>query len=182
MKKLLISFCVLLSMQSMAQTDKGDILIGGSLGFQTGEGSNSFNFDPNIGFFVGDNFALGGKIGFSSSKLGELKTTTFGIGPFARYYFGSTSTKPFLITEVDFLSTSFKTDGVKTNSSGIGWLLGLGFAAFINESIAVEGVSGYNYSKFKNTNSSGGFALRLGFQVYLNNKSVSMLKTNVLGN
>ena len=182
MKKLFYSICMLLSLQSLAQTDKGDVLIGGSLGFQTGEGSNSFNFDPNVGFFVGDNFALGGALGFSSSKLGELNTTTFGIGPFARYYFGSTSTKPFVVTEVDFLSTSFKVDGQKTNSSGFGWLLGLGFAAFINESIAVEGVSGYNYSKFKNTDGSGGFALRLGFQVYLNKKSVSALKTNVLGN
>jgi len=182
MKKLFYSIFMLLSLQSMAQTDKGDVLIGGSLGFQTGEGSNSFNFDPNVGFFVGDNFALGGALGFSSSKLGELNTTTFGIGPFARYYFGTTSTKPFVVTEVDFLSTSFKTNGIKTNSSGFGWLLGLGFAAFINETIAVEGVSGYNYSKFKNTDGSGGFALRLGFQVYLNKKSVSALKTNVLGN
>jgi hypothetical protein len=182
MKQLLYSFCLLLSLNVLAQTDKGDLLLGGSLGFQTGEGSNSFNFDPNVGFFVGDNFAIGGKLSFQSSKLGALNTSTFGLGPFARYYFGSTSTKPFAVTEFDFLSTSFKTNGQKTTSSGFGWLIGLGFAAFINESIAVEGVSGYNYAKFKDADGSGGFALRFGFQVYLNRKSVSALKTNVLGN
>jgi hypothetical protein len=172
---------MLLSLKSIAQTDKGDLLIGGSLGFQTGEGSNSFNLDPNVGFFIGDNFAVGGKLTFQSSKLGSLNTSTFGLGPFARYYFGSASTKPFAVSELDFLSTSFKSDGRKTNSNGIGWLIGLGFATFINESVAVEGVSGYNYSKFKNTKGSGGFALRFGFQVYLNRKSVSAIKTNTLG-
>lgn len=183
MKQIIVAIAAMAASAALyAQTEKGDVLVGGNLGFQTGENSNQFNLSPNIGFFVAKNFALGAALNFNSSKQGNISSSTFGLGPFARYYFGQTMTKPFLVTEVDFLSTTIKTGESKLSNNGFGWLLGLGFAAFINESVAVEAVSGYNYNKFKNVDGSGGFALRLGFQVYLGKGSASALRTNVLGN
>ncbi len=166
---------------SVAQIEKGTVMVGGSLGFKTGEGVSEFAFDPNIGGFVANNFALGGHVNFSSRELGATKVTDFGIGPFARYYFGVTATKPFLITEFDYLSSTRKTGEVKSSASGFGFLFGMGFAAFINDAVAVEGITGYNYAKYSDVDGSGGFAMRFGFQIYLNNRSMRDLKTNVIG-
>lgn len=181
MKKLFVAFGLLLALASHAQTEKGSFLVGGGLGLQTGENSSQFSLNPNFGYFFADNFAAGASLGFDFRKSGNVKQTEVGIGPFARYYFGKTTTKPFVVTELDFLNSTTKTGSVNIKSTGFGFLFGLGFAAFINENIAVEGVSGYNYNKFKDFDGSGGFSLRLGFQLYFNNKSVKDLKTNVLG-
>src|SRR5919109_5310019 len=89
MKKILC--CLLttvgISVVVNAPTDKGDWLVGGSLSLNTTEGATSFTFNPNVGHFFGRNFAAGAEMVISTSKLGELRMTTLGIGPFARYYF-----------------------------------------------------------------------------------------------
>jgi hypothetical protein len=161
--------------------EKGTVMVGGSLGFNTGDGTSQFDFNPNVGFFVANNFALGGFAAYSSKNLGATKVNEFGIGPFARYYFGVTQTKPFLVTEFDYISSTTKVGEIKTSASGFGFLVGMGFAAFINETVAIEGITGYNYSKFKDSDGSSGFAMRFGFQIYLNNNSMQSLKTNVIG-
>jgi hypothetical protein len=160
---------------------KGTVMVGGSLGFNTGEGTSQFNMNPNIGFFVGDNFALGGFVSYSSRNFGNTKVNDFGVGPFARYYFGVTQTKPFLVTEFEYLSTTTRVDEIKTTASGFGFLFGMGFSAFINETVAIEGITGYNYNDFKDADGSGGFAMRFGFQIYLGRNSMQSLKTNVVG-
>jgi hypothetical protein len=169
------------SLFTFSQTEKGNWLVGGNVGFQTGENTNQFIFNPNVGAFVSNNLAFGGNLNFNSSKFGDVKSTAFGIGPFIRYYIGKAKTKPFLVSELNFLTNSVEDDNFKVNNSGVGWLLGLGFAAFINDNVAIEGVSGYNYAKYKDADGSGGFALRFGFQVYLNKNGVNSLKTNITG-
>jgi hypothetical protein len=170
-----------ISVFANAQTEKRTVMVGGGLGLKTGDGASEFNLNPNVGFFVANNFAIGGSGNFSTSTTGEISTTNFGIGPFARYYVGNTNTKPFLVTEFDYLSTTIKNGEQKLNANGFGFLFGLGFAAFVNQTVAIEGVTGYNYSKFEDTDGSGGFAMRFGFQIYFNRRSMNDLKTNVLG-
>lgn len=182
MKKLLFAVAFLLSIVANAQTEKGAFLLGGGFSLVTGEGSNQFAIDPNFGMLVADNFMFGGRVSYNSQKLGNVQTNQFGIGPFARFFFGQTSTKPFAVTEFDFLSSTTKSGNAGTiKSNGTRFLIGLGFAAFINQTIAVEGVSGYTHSKFKDVDGSGGFTLRLGFGIYFNNKTVKDLKKNVMG-
>jgi hypothetical protein len=164
-----------------AQIEKGTVMVGGNLGLKTGDGTSEILVNPNIGFFVANNFTIGGHVNYSSRELGATKVNEFGIGPFARYYFGVTSTKPFLVTEFDFLSSTTKVGEQKITTSGTGFLFGMGFAAFINETVAIEGITGYNYAKYKETSGSGGFAMRFGFQIYLNNRNMKELKTNVIG-
>jgi outer membrane protein len=181
MKYLLLFPILLLTINLNAQTEKGSVLVGGNLALNTGEGASEFTFSPDFGVFVANNFAVGGFLNFSDRKLGDTKLTDFGIGPFARYYFGNTSTKPFVVTEFNYLTTTSKFEEQKNTTNGIGFLLGMGFAAFINEVVAVEGISGYKYSKYKDADGSNGFSLRFGFQIYLNNKSMKDLKKNVIG-
>lgn len=181
MKKLLLLSVLFISATVIAQTEKGTLMVGGSLGLKTGKGASEFLFNPNVGFFAANNFALGGFVNFATAKKGEVSTTDFGIGPFARYYIGNTNTKPFIVSEFNYLTSTIKSGDQKINSNGIGFLFGLGFAAFVNQTVAIEGITGYNYNKYDNTDGISGFAMRFGFQLYFNRRSMSDLKTNVLG-
>lgn len=182
MKKLLVVLLSMATVQAMAQTEKGGFTVGGGLALQTGENTSQVMFNPNFGFFVADNFLLGGFLSGNFEKLGDTKFNEFGIGPYARYYIGKAQTKPFVVTEFDFLSRTVKQEGIEDiKTNGTRFLFGLGFAAFINENIAVEGITGYNYSKFKNEDGSSGFTLRLGFGLYFNKRHIKDLKSSVTG-
>lgn len=181
MKKLLSIVALFIALQATSQTEKGAFLVGGGLSLNTGQNTSQFSLAPNFGYFFADNFAAGANFNLSFSKAGNVKQNEIGLGPFARYYFGKTSTKPFAVTEFNFLNSKTTSGNTEFKNNGWGFLFGLGFAAFINETVAIEGISGYNYNKFKDADGSGGFSLRFGFQIYLNNRSVDDLKTNVLG-
>jgi outer membrane protein W len=183
MRTTLLSLMLLVSSLSFAQTEKGSVFVGGGFSMRTGESSSQFLLNPTVGFLVADNFMFGGTVSYNAEKLGDLKSNEFGIGPFARYYFGSSNTKPFVVSEFDFVTskTQQNSSSNEIKSNGTRFLIGLGFAAFINEVIAVEGISGYTYSKYKNVDGNGGFTLRLGFGIYFNRKSTDDLKKNVMG-
>jgi hypothetical protein len=186
MKKLPFVFLAFLTLPAFSQTDKGATIVGGSLSLQTTKNNSNFSFNPNIGFFPANNFALGAGLNLNFSKQGDVKNNVVGFGPYARYYFWKNSTKPFFTVEGSYLNNKYEAlndngEKVELSSSGFGLLIGLGFAAFINDVVAVEGLTGYNYSDFKNNSGSGGFTMRLGFQLYFSRKSYSDLKTNVIG-
>lgn len=113
MKKLLL--CVLTWFLATnlvnSQTDQGTFYLGGSFQLSsssektkanntTVDGPKTFGFgiNPNVGYFIGDNFMLGLSLGFDSETtkikgetpgdIDEEKTTisAFNFGPFARYY------------------------------------------------------------------------------------------------
>src|SRR6185503_6556442 len=68
-----------------AQTEKGDWMIGGRVDLNTGKNSSQVRFNPGAGVFVINNLAIGGNFAIDYAKSGDTKTTTFGVGPFARY-------------------------------------------------------------------------------------------------
>lgn len=181
MRILLLLIFILTTAVVSAQTEKGTILAGGQLAFTTNKNASSFRLNPNVGFFVGNNLAVGGGVRFDFSKAGTVSANEFGIGPFMRYYFGKAETKPFLVVSADYLTNSVKTDIAKISNSGFGFLTGLGFAAFLNRNVAVEGIAGYNYAKYTNADGNGGFSLSLGFQLYFNRDVVRDLKRTVTG-
>lgn len=185
MKSVFLSLLLLAVAPAFCQTEKGATIVGGALSLQTTKNNSNFAVNPNIGFFPANNFAVGGALNLNFSKQGDVKNNQFGIGPYIRYYFGKSQTKPFFNLEGNYLNSKYETtdNGIKKtiNTNGFGFLIGLGFAAFVNDVVAVEGLTGYNYSDFKNNSGSGGFTMRLGFQLYFSRKSYNDLKTNVLG-
>jgi len=181
MKKIALVFLLMCSVKAFSQTEKGAVLLGGALSFQTTSNNSSFVLNPNIGFFPANNFALGLTTSYNYSKQGNIKSNQLGIGPFLRYYVGKTQTKPFITTEAGYLYNKVETPLLESSTNGFGFLIGLGFAAFINETVAVEGLTGYNYSDFSDASSAGGFTMRFGFQLYFNKKNYNQLKTNVIG-
>lgn len=178
MKKHVLSALVLLSVAvaASAQTEQGNFLVGGNLELNTGKNSTLVTVNPSAGYFFIENFAAGANVGFTTSKVGDIKSTAVSVGPFARYYFGTMNVRPFAHADLGF--TSAKTKLAAQNSrteTGSNYFLGGGLAAFINRNVAIEGLVGYRHTALKDEEGSGGFNLRVGFQVYLSKRQVERL-------
>lgn len=150
-----------------AQTEEGVWLVGGTFTINTGDNRTTIALSPMAGYFVMNNLAVGGNISLSHSKLGNNKVTTFGAGPLVRYYFGRANIKPFLHGEFGIVSEKFKVVNNSNTENGIHFLLALGLAGFLNQNVALEALAGYDHTRLKDFDGDGGFAFRLGFQVYL---------------
>ena len=108
------------ALTSIAQTEKGTFLLGGSLGYSASENKSSsqrinskstfITISPKIGYFVSNNFAIGTRVDYTIAKnkvrksqyenepevFGPSeKSNRFGISPFARYYISLTETLKF---------------------------------------------------------------------------------------
>lgn len=124
----------------------GDIFISGSVGIdseKTGDvKSSGFEITPKVGFFVTENIAIGGKLGFSSYKAENAVTDTadqsaFTVGGFGRYYFTPASDfSLFGELGIDYSSIDNKLADVKENE--IGANLGLGLSYFVSSNFAIE--------------------------------------------
>jgi outer membrane protein len=140
---------------------KGDIFISGSVSIaseKTGdEKTNGFTIEPKVGFFVTENIAVGGKLGFGSLKAENAGGDTqdlarFTVGAFGRYYFTPSSDfSLFGELGVDYSSVDDKLNDVKENE--IGANLGLGLSYFVSSNFAIEATwAGLGYT----TNDNGG--------------------------
>jgi len=111
MKKILLLITIIPStLTGYSQTEKGKKMIGGQISFGGSQYSRidsstmakatiqSFNINPKFGYFIKDNFAVGGNVDFGLSHyVGNIidpnytstfksKSISFGAGVFARYY------------------------------------------------------------------------------------------------
>ncbi|TLX73027.1 porin family protein [Labilibacter sediminis] len=161
---LIVTFLVSISAQ--AQVEMGKIHLSGSsdLTFSSqkmsmqidgetvgDEVSNSnFNFNPSLGYFFADGFAMGLSVSYESSTLEDVNTTTFLAGPYAMVYIGQANVKPFL--RADVLFGNSKEDDF--DAKAFGWDLGGGVAAFINNTVAFEFGLAYVYGDISNPDDS----------------------------
>jgi hypothetical protein len=196
MKKTIFTFFVVfLSMTAFAQFERGTMLVGGNFGLEfstsktkfdgqteTDGKSTSFSFDPQFGYFVIDNLAVGGALGVSLSTFkpdgsdGKYSSTSLTISPFARYYFDPGI---FVQASVGLGTMKSKNDfggDVDENKYAISALsLGAGYAIFLNDNVALEPMIGFQSITQKNKTSGepefknidSGLFVRLGFQIYL---------------
>ena len=176
---ILISAACATGLSVQAQTEKGDWLIGGLLDLNTAKSSTTVQFSPNAGFFVADNFAIGGNLLYSYDKLGDLKVNAFGIGPFVRYYFTDEKVRPFFAGDMTFEKRKFSTSQGSNTEDAFSWFLGGGAAFFINENVAVDGLLGYAHSKVSDEDGGGGLRFRVGFQVYINRHQVQSVRSTL---
>lgn len=172
-----------------------------SLGFSTVKykGDSQQNVDPDVtkvttifiqpkfGLFIADNFALGlnVSVGSSASKPksgGKYSMTSFGVGPFVRYYLPGSKVMPFL--EVNSLFGSLKTKNEyleqsysSTESSGsVG--AGAGLAVKLGDKVTFDMMALYNSvtekAKENNPNNNktvyGNISFKFGFAVLFGSK------------
>ncbi len=177
MKKLLLStFLTAASFAAIqAQTERGDWMVGGNFRLNT-SGNTEISLTPNAGIFFIQNFAFGGNVNLNYSKSGSVKTTAFGIGPYLRYYFGHDQVRPILHTNFNFLSSKTKFNGSSTTNNGTNFFLGGGAAVFIGENASLDILGGYDHSDYNGAPGTGGFALNIGFQIYLHKQQMDKVR------
>jgi len=134
-----------------AQTDKGTILLGGSMAYTTSDGNGSFVASPNVGYFVIDNGVVIGKL----TTIIQEGSTSWAVGPTVRLYFLESNFGSMLG------QIGLNVGGGTDSKTSIGWEIGGGYAIFLNESIAIEGLA--NYTR---TGDKGIFTIGIGFQIH----------------
>jgi hypothetical protein len=177
MKKIIATHLAVLFFTALtAQTDKEDWMVGGSFRLNTLKNQTEIAFTPNAGFFAIHNFALGGQLNVEYSKVVSTKITNFGIGPFVRYYFTNAKVRPLIHANFNYDKTRVKPGtGDASTNSGLDYFLGGGFAAFVSDQVSLDVVMGYYHTKPQGFDGYGGFALTIGFQVYLLKRQVNRL-------
>ncbi|HEU4552633.1 MAG TPA: hypothetical protein VFS25_07360 [Chitinophaga sp.] len=174
---------VLCSSVAVAQTQQGNLMVGGDLSsFNLNflGGGNGTNFDmsitPKIAYFIKDGLALGGYANFGlSTQKGEGSDITYGIGALGRYFLEDKNVRKmefskrsrfFVEANVGFGGVNYAGPGASTNGLDIG--AGPGIAYFITPNVALEALLKYNLTVgFGSATTSNRLGLNVGFQVYL---------------
>lgn len=147
--------------------EKGAIVGSGSvwLNFTSYEdySTRSFSLQPWAGFFIIDNFAIGGQLGVSNSSTdpevgNSYSSTSFSIGPIARYYLP--------------MGLFFQADagfGAGSNSNDVDYSIfwaggAVGYAVKVGESAFLEPMLGL---ESRNNNYDGNFADDQSLNIYL---------------
>lgn len=168
MKKLLLSLVAVsaFAFSTQAQTEKGRIMLGGGVGFNSTkvEGASKsdlrFNVIPSAGYFISDNFAIGTGVGYNYNKQVSEKnlTQSFEVSPFGRYYVGLSDQFKFFgqlsvpmafgnVKNVDDV-TGDVGDKIGTTTK-IGVQLAPGFAFYPTKRVGIEvSVDGLGYNNY----------------------------------
>lgn len=150
----------------------------------TSIGDLSYNFDtetftfgifPRAGYFVSDNAVLGSEAQLSLVAFDGGEIFTYGITPFARYYFpeGARATGRFFGEAVFGIAGSSIEDSDEDAIVSTVWGLRGGYAHFISNTVAIEGTLGYvnTTADIDVGNSESGLSIALGFNLYLQSKA-----------
>lgn len=166
MKKIILTFAAVIAFGAAnAQTKKetakggegfanGDAFVSGALTLSSTNNKNTdvktstFEINPQVGFFVTDNIAVGAQVGYKSEqgKTSGTKTqddSTLSLGAFGRYYFTPAS-KFSLFGQLDFGYQSM-TDNLsspKYKVNGFGGGLGAGANYFLSSHFSIEAAVG----------------------------------------
>jgi len=147
----------------------------------------SFNLSPRVGYFVANNFALGAEVFYGYSRqdeflfqgdilFDEVKTSTIGAGPFARYYIKAKNLTPFLEAGVVFgRATSEISDFSDSEFNLFNFGGGAGIAIPLGQKVSFDALLGYTHFETKQKednpnnvrNITNNFSLNLGFTMYL---------------
>lgn len=134
-----------------------------------GEKLTTFGLAPEVGFFVSDNIALGLGAFYSHAKSGDAKMNTFGVNPYARYYF-YTNGNFKAYGQFDVLYASQKPKG---GSSIAAFSIGArpGISYNLSNNVAINATYGFlGYEDVEDSVSSFGLsldasALQFGFTI-----------------
>ncbi|WP_421938958.1 outer membrane beta-barrel protein [Pedobacter sp.] len=175
MKKLLLSLVAVAGLvySANAQTEKGKIILGGNVGFNStkvdGAPKADINFSviPSVGYFVGNNFAIGTGVGYTYEKSVSDRTQNgaFEVAPFGRYYvnltdqfkfFGQLSV-PLAFGTQKAVDANGDTGAKLGTTTSIGVNVAPGFAFFPTKRIGIEvSVNGLGYENFQVKNEATG--------------------------
>lgn len=185
MKKLFLAGALALFGLSNAQIQKGNWMVGGQVA--NVKFTNGFNLSltPQVGYFIEDNWAVGGEVGLSiADQTNGGTTTNIDLGAFTRYYFGPNEVDSILKNGRFFAQGNVGFTGINQSSgattNGVGLGIGAGYAYFLTPNVSLEGLLKFSgVAGGGNQNFNGNLGLNVGFQIYLPNaKAKQVLKDN----
>ncbi len=166
--KLLIILGILVAQTSYGQLESGNTLLGGEFSFSLNENQNAFRVAPTGYFFLTDQLAIGGSIGFSTFRTnpGEEnynRLNAFSIAPSARYFW-NLSEKAYIYGRGSIGFSSWNdvrfTGNISEenfNESRFGIGLGSGIMYVLSPQFSIDlGVNLVNFSRISRTNPTGG--------------------------
>lgn len=128
----------------------GDIFLSGSFNVGSSKYTDagnyketSFSVAPRVGFFVTDNIAVGGFLGYSSSKVtptegaDDVKVNALSVGAFGRYY-ATPASKFSVFGQLGAALTSVNYDTADYKVNGFDIELAPGVSYFLNSNFAIE--------------------------------------------
>jgi hypothetical protein len=183
MTKQFLLFFIFVSFISAAnaQITKGNWLVGGTGYFTSASYSGTtaasykqtiIQISPNIGYFFIDKLSIGLKPGYSYNKtnLGTTPTSssTFSVGPFARYYLLNIKNQVNIFSEVNYQFNKTTTTDNQSFSYNQ-FSVSAGPVIFFNSSVGLELSIGYTRGKYGSDATSMDNTLRVGvgFQIHL---------------
>ncbi|TPE45857.1 hypothetical protein [Pontibacter mangrovi] len=153
---------------------QGNWIVGasiGNIGFNFDSDFFTLNVNPRAGYFVSDNAVLGTEVQLGLDIYDGGETFRYGLTPFARYYFpeGAAPTHRWFGEALAGIAGSSEEDseGDAVFSGVIG--LRAGYAHFVAQNVALEGILGYTHTSADISvgNGQSGLNLAVGLQVYL---------------
>ena len=182
MRKIILSLTALLTVAfAVAQEEtygfsEGDVLIGGGIMFNSEKNNNtdatttSFGIIPMASYFFTENIAVGLSVGYESTKVKSMGTTTEGslflVGGHGRYYFTPAS-RFSLFGELGVSYGTFDNSMYKENMLGVNLTPGINF--FLNEHfMLMASLGGLEYTSSKpdidgaKATTNVGFELKIG--------------------
>jgi outer membrane protein len=172
----------------MAQTTKGSKFIGVNIGnldythSSNGSGIGVTLF-PSAGVFLTDDFLLGTSVTLGYQRLSidngtvqdySSRTISYGLAPFARYYFAGTTPHRFFgqaSVGIERSNTKIELDYIeKYSSTNKNFAVGLGYNYFLTPGAALEVIAGYGRDNNGPSPAIGYLDVRAGFSVFLPSK------------
>jgi hypothetical protein len=199
MKKIIMLILAIYTIKySSAQLTKYNWLVGGTGLFNSNKYTNDLGIHtqtitniqlaPNIGYFFVDKFAVGLKLNFSSSRNKNISTgasynlgkyTTFGFGPFLRYYCLDVNKQFNILIDGSYQYNIERIGGVSSNNNTPvpvptnqytknTFSIAAGPVIYFNTSVGLEFLIGYATSQYaQNSAGNSGIQIGLGLQVHL---------------
>jgi hypothetical protein len=140
----------------------------------------NYNILPQAGYFFMDNLAAGLEIvisGYSEKDVEDndkWNESTFGIGPFVRYYYPLEKLYPY--AEAEILFGSYSDSWYEDKAGMMLFGLSVGAAIPLGEMVTFDVLAGYSRASYNYKEQlemdaykeiCGGFGIKLGFCIYL---------------
>ncbi len=174
--KLFLIATLLFSGITNAQITKGNWMVGGNAFFDNTNSKDSNGnetqsstqvvIQPNIGYFIYDNFSTGlsTSLNYSKTKGNSSSNSGFGVGPFVRYYF----LKPEKIINVLIEANYYYGKDFNQPDFNTSYGFKAGPVIYFNSSVGLELLAKYEHTFYSSDSySSNRFQIGLGLQINL---------------
>jgi hypothetical protein len=186
MRKLLflILFVPAMVFAAVWELDKGAVELGGTAEFVSmsgdayetadGDGITRFGINPEIGYFVIPNLEFGLMLEYASETQGDAKLNSFGLGPFAGYYFldESSTVNPYLGAAFIFGSTTWDLGSGDSTTTTTAFMFMGGALYRLVDHYGIRTAVFYRMDSFDNSDwdeslSGGIFGIQIGFSGFI---------------